>query len=251
MHAPFMTNQTLTGKNAIITGASRGIGRAIALRLAEDGASIAINYVTDERAAVDTANAILQAGGKAILVQGDMGVHADIVRMFDDAEQRLGRLDIVVASAGVSVFKPHALVTAEDFDRVFAVNARGVFFVLQEAARRVRDGGRIVHVSTAGTGMPYPAAGVYAGSKAAAERFVASLAKELGGRGITVNSVSPGATETDGLVMPKEAVDQLVAQTPLGRLGQPSDIADVVAFLASEHGRWMTGQNLRATGGVL
>lgn len=244
-------DKTLTGKNAIVTGASRGIGRAIALRLAEHGATVAINYVAGERAAVDTATTIERAGGKAIVVQADVGVHADIVRMFEDVEQRLGGLDIVVASAGVSVFAPHATVTAEDFDRVFAVNARGVFFTLQEAARRIRDRGRIVHVSTAGTAMPYPAAGVYAGSKAAAERFVASLAKELGGRGITVNSVSPGATETDGLVMPKEAVDVLVAQTPLGRLGQPDDIADVVAFLVGEQGRWMTGQNLRATGGVV
>jgi 3-oxoacyl-[acyl-carrier protein] reductase len=241
----------LNGKTALITGASRGIGRAIAEKLAGEGAAVAINYVKDGQAAEGVAQAITRAGGRAVLIQGDAGRHADIVRMFDEAERRLGGLDIVVASAGVSVFKPHALVTEEEFDRVFAVNTRGVFFLLQEAAKRLRDGGRIVQVSTAGTAMPYPGAGLYSGSKAAAELFAASLSKELGARGITVNSVSPGATETDGLIMPKEAVAQLVAQTPLGRLGQPGDIADVVAFLAGDEGRWMTGQNLRATGGVV
>ncbi len=241
----------LKGRNALVTGASRGIGRAIAERLAADGAGVAINYVQGKAAAQEAAAAVERAGGKAILIQGDAGVHEDIVRMFNEAEASLGRLDIVVASAGASAFKPHALVTAEEFDRVFAVNTRGVFFILQEAARRLRDGGRIVHISTAGTAMPYPAAGLYAGSKAAAERFVASLAKELGARGITVNSVSPGVTETDGLTMPREAIDQLIAQTPLGRMAQPAEIADVVAFLISDEGGWMTGQNLRATGGIL
>lgn len=241
----------LQGKAALVTGASRGIGRAIVERLASDGAAVALNYVKGKAEAEAVAAAITRAGGKAVLVQGDVGNPADIVRMFEEAEKQLSPLDIAVASAGASVFNPHALVTLEEFDRVFAVNTRGVFFILQEAAKRLREGGRIIHISTGGTAMPYPAAGVYAGSKAAAERFVASLSKELGPRGVTVNSVSPGTTETDGLVMPQEAIQQLIAQTPLGRLGQPSDIADVVAFLAGPEGRWMTGQNLRATGGII
>lgn len=243
--------KTLEGKVAIVTGASRGIGRAIALRLAADGASVAVNYVENEAAAAGVAREIEEAGGRAATVRADVGVRTEIVRLFDEAAQKLGPPDIVVASAGVSVFKPHAMVTEEDFDRVFGVNTRGVFFVLQEAAKRVRDGGRIVQISTAGTAMPFPATGVYAGSKAAAELFAAALSKELGARAVTVNTVSPGVTETDGLVMPKEAIAQLVAQTPLGRLGRPSDIADVVAFLCSEQGRWLTGQNLRATGGIV
>lgn len=243
--------QSLTGKNAIVTGASRGIGRAIAERLAADGASVAVNFVRGRAAAEDVVRSIEQAGGKAVAVQGDVGAHADIVRLFDATEQQFGALDIVVASAGVSVFKPHAQVSPEEYEQVFSVNTRGVFFILQEAARRVRDGGRVLQISSAATAMAYPAAGLYAGSKAAAERFVAALAKELGPRGITVNSISPGMTETDGLIMPEEAIAALVQQTPLGRLGQPADIAEVAAFLVSEQGRWMTGQNLRATGGVV
>ncbi|HEX2574115.1 MAG TPA: SDR family oxidoreductase [Polyangia bacterium] len=241
----------LKGKNAIITGASRGIGRAIAERLAGDGAAVAINYVRDEGAAREVCAAIEAKGGRALAIRADVGVTADIERLFAEAEARLGPPDIVVASAGISVFKPHAMVTAEEFDRIFAVNTRGVFFVLQEAARRVRDGGRIVQISTAGTLVPYPAAGLYSGSKAAAELFASCLAKELGPRGVTVNSVAPGATRTEGLIMPEEAIAQLVAQTPLGRLGEPRDIADVVAFLVSEEGRWLTGQNLHATGGII
>ncbi len=243
--------QPLTGKNAIVTGASRGIGRAIAERLAADGASVVVNFVRGQAAAEEVVRSIEQAGGKAVAVQGDVGAHADIVRLFDAAERQLGGLDIVVASAGVSVFKPHAQVSPEEYEQVFSVNTRGVFFILQEAARRVRDGGRVLQISSGATAMALPAAGLYAGSKAAAERFVAALAKELGPRGITVNSISPGMTETEGLIMPKEAIAALVQQTPLGRLGQPADIADVAAFLVSEQGRWMTGQNLHATGGVV
>lgn len=241
----------LQGKNAVVTGASRGIGRAIAERLAGLGASVAVNYVRDEDAAAEVVASIERAGGRAVAIRADVGAPRDIARLFDEAEARLGKLDIVVASAGVSVFKPHAFVTEEEFDRVMAVNTKGVFFVLKEAAVRVRDGGRIVQISTAGTAMPYPAAGLYAGSKAAAELFAASLAKELGQRGVTVNTVSPGATRTDGLIMPREAIEGLIAQTPLGRLGEPADIADVVAFLTTDQARWLTGQNLHATGGII
>jgi 3-oxoacyl-[acyl-carrier protein] reductase len=235
---------------AIVTGASRGIGRAIAERLAKGGARVAINYVKDEAAARAVVAAIEQGGGKAMAIQADVSVRADITRLFDETEKLFGRPDVVVASAGTSVFAPHAMVTEADFDRVFGLNTRGAFFVLQEAARRVNDGGRIVSISTGGTTAAFPAAGLYAGSKAATERFVAALSAELGPRKITVNTVSPGLTRTDGLVMPEPAIAAMVAQTPLGRLGEPADVADVVAFLASEEARWITGQNVRVSGGL-
>ncbi|MEO1349003.1 MAG: SDR family oxidoreductase, partial [Cyanobacteria bacterium J06635_15] len=161
------------------------------------------------------------------------------------------QVNIVVNVAGVSVFKPHQQLTDEDFDRVFGVNARGAMYVLQEAANRLTEGGRIVQFSTGGTQMAVPGGGIYAASKAAGERFAFALAKELGSRQITVNVVSPGVTDTDGLIMPPEAVNQLIEQTPLGRLGQPQEVADVVAFLVSDDARWMTGQNLQANGGIL
>lgn len=242
--------KTMTGKKALITASSRGIGRAVAEKLATAGAHVTINYVNNERAAIAAADAISKQGGKVSLVQGDMGNLADITRVFDSATSAMGGLDIVVANAGAGVFKPHAFITAEDFDRVFAVNARGTFFVLQEAARRVSDGGRIIHISSGVTAGAFPATGLYAGSKAAGERFAASLAQELGGRGVTVNTVSPGMTQTEGLTMSEEQIRMSVAMTPLGRLGEPADVADVVAFVASEEARWLTGQNLRATGGL-
>jgi 3-oxoacyl-[acyl-carrier protein] reductase len=153
--------------------------------------------------------------------------------------------------AGVSVFKPHVDLTDDDFDKIFSVNTRGAMYMLQAAATRIKDGGRIVQFSTGGTKMPLPGAGLYAASKAAGEQFALALAKEIGYRQVTVNLVSPGVTDTDGLIMPQAAIDQLIQQTPLGRLGQPGDIADVVAFLVSDDAHWMTGQNLQVNGGIL
>ncbi len=244
-HAP------LAGKAAVVTGASRGIGRAIAERLGRDGARVVVNYASNRASADEVVAAVRAAGpGDAVAVQADVGVVRDVVRLFDEAEAAFGRPDVVVNSAGVSVFAPHADVSEADFDRVFAVNAKGTFFVLQQAARRVADGGRIVYVSTGGTMGGGAGGGAYAGSKAPGEQFVMALAKELGPRGVTANSVSPGVTETDGLIAPRAMLDQLVAATALGRLGRPDDIADVVGFLAGPDGRWVTGQNIRATGGI-
>jgi 3-oxoacyl-[acyl-carrier protein] reductase len=236
---------------AIVTGASRGIGRAVAERLGRDGYAVVVNYVGNAAAAADVVAAIEAAGGKALAVQADVSRLTDIERLFDQAQQAFGAPDVVVASAGTGHFAPHALVAEADYDRVFDLNAKGTFFVLQQAARRVRDGGRVIALSTAGTQMPLPAAGLYAASKAAVERFAFSLAKELGARQITVNVVAPGATDTDGLIMDEASIAQIVAQTPLGRLGAPADIADVVGFLAGPDARWMTGQLVNVNGGVL
>jgi 3-oxoacyl-[acyl-carrier protein] reductase len=241
----------LTGKVAIVTASSRGIGRAVAKRLSRDGAAVVVNYVSSPDKAEAVVQEIEGQGGRGIAIQGSVANKADVLRLFDETEQKLGAIDIVVNVAGVLVFKPHAELTDEDFDKVFAVNARGAMYVLQEAAKRVKDDGRIVQFSTVGTMIPVPAGGLYAASKAAGERLAFVLAKEVAHRLVTVNVISPGATDTEGLTMPKENIDQVVQQTPLGRLGQPEDIADVVAFLVSDNARWVTGQNIQASGGIL
>jgi len=240
----------LAGKVAVVTGASRGIGRAIAERLGRDGASVVVNYVNQ----IDQANAVVAAieasGGRAIAVQADIGNVPDIRRLFQAAEDHFGGLDIVVNNAATALFKPTVDATEEDFERLFNIIARGTFFSLQETARRIRDGGRIVSISTIGTVLPGPGASLYLGSKAAVEQFNKVLSKELGSRNVTVNIVSPGLTRTDGLIMPQAAIDQGVAMTPLGRLGEPDDVASVVGFLVGSDGRWVTGQNILAGGGI-
>ncbi|NEQ46659.1 MAG: SDR family oxidoreductase [Leptolyngbya sp. SIOISBB] len=241
----------LTGKVAVVTASSRGIGRAVAKRLSREGAAVVVNYVSSPEKAEAVVQEITAAGGQAIVAQGSVANQRDVRHLFETAEQQLGAIDIVVNVAGASVFKPHTELTDEDFDKVFSVNARGAMYILQEAAKRIKDGGRIVQFSTGGTMMPISAGGIYAASKAAGERFAFALAKEIGHRQVTVNVVSPGVTNTDGLIMPQEAVDQLIQQTPLGRLGQPDDVANVVAFLVSDDAHWLTGQNIQANGGIL
>jgi 3-oxoacyl-[acyl-carrier protein] reductase len=239
------------GKVAVVFAASRGIGRAVAERLGREGAAVAVNYASNQAKADEVVVGVGASGGQAVAVRGDVAKATEVAAVFDEAIRRWARVDIVVNAAGQAVFKPTADVTDDDYERVFAVNARGALNVLREAARRVGDGGRIVQFSTGGTRMAMAGAGLYAASKAAGEQMALGLAKELGSRGITVNLISPGATDTDGLIMPKEAIQQLVGMTPLGRLGQPADIADAVAFLASDDARWITGQNLQANGGIL
>jgi 3-oxoacyl-[acyl-carrier protein] reductase len=247
-----MTSLTgkLTEKIAIVTASSRGIGRAIAHRLGQEGAAVAVNYISSPDKAEAVAQEITAQGGRAITIQGSVANQADVRRLFDETEQQLGAIDIVVNVAGVSVFKPHTELTDDDFEKVFSVNTKGAMYVLQEAAKRIKDSGRIVQFSTGGTMMPIPAGGIYSASKAAGERFAFALAKEIGHRQVTVNVVSPGVTDTDGLIMPQEALDALVQQTPLGRLGKPNDIADVVAFLVSDDAHWLTGQNIQVNGGI-
>ena len=243
---------SLTGKVAVVTGSSRGIGRAIAERLGRDGASVVINYAQNVARADEVVSAIEAGGGSAMAVQANIGRVAEIRRLFETTVRRFGRLDIVVSNAGA--FRgaaPVADVTEEEFDSMFAVNAKGTFFVLQEAARRIGDGGRIINISSSGTRMIFPRASLYVGSKAAGEQFAKTLAKELGGRGITVNTVSPGFTVTD--MLPEDPAWRAmgVQLSALGRLGEPGDIADVVAFLVTDEGRWITGQNISVCGGVV
>lgn len=247
---------TLQGKVALITGASRGIGRAIALALAREGASVAINY-KDESEAAHAATAVGEIerfGGKALAIRADVTQVPAIRSMFAEAIQFGGHLDIVVSNAaGDAVIRPVADTTEHDYDRVMALNARGQFFVLQEAARRVTEGGRIIVISSSSVVMPYPGTASYGGAKRAAELYALVLAAELGPRRVTVNVVAPGPTDTETFrgQNPPERVKYVESVTPLGRLGQSPDIADVVAFLASDEARWITRQIIQAGGGIV
>ena len=248
--------QHLHGKVALITGASRGIGRACALRLAADGASVVVNYARDADAAAATVATITAAGGHALAVQADISLRDDIRRLFQTGVEHFGRLDILVANAGHAVFKPLADITEHDFDVTYAVNARGTFFCLQEALRYMGEGGRIVCISTIGTLLNLPGGACYFGSKAAVEQFCRVAAREVAARGITINTVSPGFIETDMLRAvladgDADAAAALVAMTPLARPGAGRDIAGAVSFLVGPDGAWMTRQNLAVDGGIV
>lgn len=247
---------SLKGKTTLITGSSRGIGRAIAERFAAEGASVVINYTQSEKSANETVKSIIDKGGNAVAIRADLAKIADTRRLFVEAEKALGRLDIVVANAGVFLGKPLIESTEEDYDYVFNINTKGVFFTLQEAARRVRDGGRIIVVSTGGTRMYFANTSLYIGSKGAIEQFARGLSRELGPRNVTVNILSPGFTETDMFNKAAEDLgsDQIrggASLSPFNRIGTSVDVADVAGFLASDAARWVTGQNVQAGGGVV
>jgi 3-oxoacyl-[acyl-carrier protein] reductase len=239
-------------KVALVTGASRGIGRTIAERLAGDGASVVVHYYPSERQdAEDVVRGIKGAGGTAVAAPADIADAAQLRGLFDLAEKEFGGLDILVLNAANVNHGTIVDTTDEQFDAMFAVNARAGFIALREAALRLPDGGRIVAISAGLTRMPRTGTGVYAASKAAVDHLVRVLAHEVGPRGITVNSVLPGAVLTPALVAAGQAViDAEVANTPLGRVGQPEDIADIVRFLVSDQGRWITGQTIGAGGGM-
>ena len=237
------------GKSALVTGSSRGIGRAIAERLAADGAAVVINYARNKQPAQAMVNRILEQGGKAVAIGADISKPAEVRRMFSEAENAIGRLDIVVANAGVHIEKPLIENSEADYDYIFDINVKGVFFTLQEAARGLRDGGRIVVVSTGGTKMHFANMSLYLGSKGAIEQFARSLSVELGPRNITVNILSPGFTDTD--MLPEQYREYGASMSPFKRVGAPQDVADVAMFLASNAARWITGQNIQAGGGVV
>lgn len=245
-------NGSLTGKVALVTGASRGIGRAIAERLSRDGAAVAINYASQSAAAQRLAGEMEAAGGRAVAIQADVGRVSEVVRLFDETIARLDRLDILVNNAGLMFTKPVSAVTEAEFDRIFAVNVKGTFFACQQAVTRMADGGRIINVSSSTTVRMMPNYAAYVATKGAVEQLTRSLAGELGPRNITVNVISPGPTETELFTEGKtpEQIQHFAQMAALGRLGQPAEIADVVAFLASAEAGWVTGQNLRVNGGI-
>ncbi|KAG8526099.1 uncharacterized protein KY384_000092 [Bacidia gigantensis] len=243
----------LSGQTAIITGGSRGIGATIAKRLAADGANIAVNFSRNAEAAAQIVAEIERAGGSAEAVQGNLSDPAQIERCFAETQATFGRLDILVNNAGLAEYRPLADSDAAFYDAIFAVNVRGALLCCREAARYFgKSGGRIINISSSLTESPTPNACVYAASKAALESLTAFLGAELGSKNILVNAVSPGVTRTEMLaqVLSPAMQTDLIARTPLGRLGETGDIADVVAFLASDAARWITGQVLVANGGL-
>jgi NAD(P)-dependent dehydrogenase (short-subunit alcohol dehydrogenase family) len=250
-------SDSLTGKTALVTGASRGIGRAIALALGRRGAHVAVHYNAASDAADEVADLIRAAGGQAWTLRADLSAPEAASDLARDLRQTLlerngdGGLDILVNNAGVGLRALLADVTPQDFDHVLQVNLKSPFFLIQHCLPFLRDNGRIINISSMGTRAAYPEMSVYAPAKAGLEALSLLLAAELGARGITVNAVLPGATSTDLNQRARDPeISQVIAKTiALGRVGQPEDIADIVAFLASHEGRWITGQSIDATGG--
>jgi 3-oxoacyl-[acyl-carrier protein] reductase len=244
---------TQTPKVAIVTGASGGIGAAVAERLGKDGLIVVVNYAGNAASAEAVVARIEAAGGLAVTAQADIADAQAVRRMFDSAETAFGGIDVLINNAGIMTLA--AIAESDDalFDRQVAINLKGTFNTLREAAKRLRDGGRIVNFSSSVVGLLQPSYGVYAATKAAVETLTPILAKELRGRNISVNTVAPGPTATklflDG--KPQEVIDRLAKLAPLERLGQPEDIANAVAFLAGPDGAWINGQTLRANGGII
>jgi 3-oxoacyl-[acyl-carrier protein] reductase len=246
-----MTSETR--RAAIVTGSSRGIGAAIAKRLAADGFGVVVNYSGNKRDAEAVVASIATEGGRALAVQADVSDPIAVARLFDEAEAAFGGLDVLVNNAGIMKLATISESSDALFDSHIAVNLRGPFNTLKEAGRRMRDGGRIINLSSSVVGLYQPTYGIYAATKAAIEAMTRVLAKELRGRRITVNAVSPGPTATDLFLdgKPQALVDQLAKLSPLERLGSPDDIANVVAFLTGPDGAWVNGQVLRANGGIV
>lgn len=245
-------NRKLENKKAIVTGGSRGIGRAIVEALAQAGAHVLFTYNSNAAAVQEVEAAVKKAGGHAVGIQSDLTNLAEIKELFAYIPHHFGgEVDIYVGNAfATSVFMPTALMSEAAYDSMFAA-VKGHYFALQQAAHHVNPGGRIIVLSSGAAAMPTPAGGAYGGAKAALERFTLALAKEVGSKQIAVNVISPGVTATDGLVAPKEMVDMLVAQTPMGRLGQPEDVANAVLLLALPESQWIHGQVIQANGGIL
>lgn len=243
----------LTGKAAVVTGASRGIGRAIAQRLAADGAEVAVHYGTGEAAADETVAAIRAAGGRAFAVRAELGVAGDVDTLMAGLAHGSAGLDILVNNAAAPPAGPIGTDTPERFDHLFAVNVKAPYFLVQRVLPLMREGGRIINVSSVATRVANPGQTSFAMGKAALETMTFTLAGALGSRGITVNAVAPGATRTTDNAAVFEApglAEFITGQTALDRLGRADDVADVVAFLASDDARWITGQVLDASGGL-
>ena len=243
----------LTGKVAVVTGASKGIGAAIAKALAAEGAAVVVNYASSKAGADSVVSAIVGAGGRATAVQGDVSKAKEAGNLIDAATKTYGRVDILVNNSGVYEFAPLEAITEESFHRQFNINVLGLLLATQAAAKHLSDGGSVINVGSTITRLRPPGSAVYTATKGAVDMITSVLSKELAVRKIRVNSVNPGVVDTEGArtagVIGSEMEKGVVAQTPLGRTGQPEDIASVVVFLASDESGWMTGELLHASGG--
>jgi 3-oxoacyl-[acyl-carrier protein] reductase len=245
----------LTGKVAVVTGASKGIGAAIAKALGAAGASVVVNYASSKEGADRVVAAITGAGGRAVAVQGDVSSAADVRRLFAETKKSFGALDVLVNNAAVFKFEPLEAVTEAEFHREFNTNVLGVILAIQEAVTHFGpNGGSVINIGTVATSALPPQTVVYVATKGALDVITGVLAKELGPRKIRVNSINPGGTDTEGTraagIVGSDFQKQMVAQTPLGRFGQPDDIAPAAVFLASEASSWITGEILRVSGGA-
>jgi 3-oxoacyl-[acyl-carrier protein] reductase len=243
----------LSGKVALVTGGSRGIGAAIALRLAKDGAAVVVNYAKNAEAAESVVKAIEENGGRAVAIQADIASPDDVKRLVESAVTSLGRLDILVNNAGWGEFRPLEQLDTDHIASQFALNVFGLLETTREAAARFgQEGGSVVNLSSVVGSRPLAGGSVYSATKAAVESVTISLARELGPKGVRVNAVAPGPVETDLMrgALDEATLGYFISRTPLGRVGTPDDIADVVAFLVSNEARWVTGQTIGADGGI-
>ncbi|MCE7067189.1 SDR family NAD(P)-dependent oxidoreductase [Dyadobacter sp. CY326] len=246
----------LKGRVAVITGASKGIGAAIAKTMAAEGASVVVNFAESREGAARVVTEIVSNGGKAIAIQGDVSKIVDIKRIFEESKSNFGAIDILVNNAGVGKFGPAESVLEEEFHRQFNTNVLGTVLAIQEALKHFPEtGGSIINISSVASQNPGPYTGVYAASKAAIEALTLAYAKEFATRKIRVNTIAPGSTETEGAralinVMGKELENAMIAATPMGRFGTPEEIASVVVFLASDAAKWVTGERIKVSGGL-
>ena len=244
----------LTGKVAVVTGASKGIGAAIAKSLAAEGATVVVNYASSKAGADTVVAAITAAGGKAVAVGGDVSKAAEANGIIDAAIKNYGRLDILVNNSGVYEFTPIEAITEEQFHRAFNVNVLGLLLTTQAAVKHLSEGASIINVGSVASRITPPNSAVYTGTKGAVDAITGVLSRELGPKKIRVNTINPGVVETEGThsggVIGSDFEKAAIAQTPLGRIGQPGDIASIAVFLASEDSAWLTGEQLLATGGL-
>ncbi len=247
-------SQKLAGKVAVVTGASKGIGASIALHLAAEGAAVVVNYASSKEGADRVVAEVVGKGGRAVAVRADVAKRADVQRLFAEAKKAFGRLDVLVNNAGIYEFAPLEDVTPEHFHRMFDLNVLGLLLASQEAVKHFgADGGAIINISSVAATAAPPTTSVYSATKAAVDAVTRSLAKELGPRNIRVNAINPGMIETEGVhaagLAEGEFRKQFQAQTPLGRIGQPRDVAPAAVFLASDEAGWITGETLHIAGG--
>jgi len=244
-------NKPLNGKVAIVTGGSKGIGQAISEALAADGACVVVNYSSDAGSANDTVDAITKNGGQALAVKGSVASPEDVETLFAATLNHFGAPDILVCNAGVSALHPITEVSEEEFDRIYGINVKGLMFLLRTAAKQLKDNGRVITISSTTAVSPAPNSFLYASSKAAASMMTQIAATELGPRGITVNAILPGLTETPMIAnMPPAYKEAAASSSPFGRIGKPEDISCIAAFLAREEAQWVTGQTIIANGGA-